>query len=83
MQIDLHNTPLNTAKEIINKSIKDCYKNKDYTLTIVHGFNKGSKIKDYLNNSNKLKLDNPEIQEIIPDLLNSGKTIIKLKIKSY
>ena len=83
MQIDLHSFTLKEAKEIINLKIKECYRNNDYTLTIIHGFNNGTKIKDYLKNSKKLRLDNPEISEILPDLLNSGKSIIKLKIKSY
>ena len=83
MQIDLHSFTLKEAKEIINLKIKECYRNNDYTLTIIHGFKNGTKIKDYLKNSKKLRLDNPEISEILPDLLNSGKSIIKLKIKSY
>ena len=81
MQIDLHSLSLKEAKEIINKNIKYCYKNNIYTLEIIHGFNNGSKIKNYLINSKSLRENNPEIKQILPDLTNSGKSIIYLKMK--
>ena len=81
MQIDLHNISLKEAKEIINNNIIYCIKNKINILEIIHGFNNGSKIKTYLKNSKTLKENFPEIKEILPDLLNSGKTIIYFNIK--
>ena len=81
MQIDLHSCPLQKAKEIIDKNIEYCIKNNINTLEIIHGYNNGTKIKDYLKNSNSLRKKYPEIKEIIPDLLNSGKSIIYFNIK--
>ena len=81
MQIDLHNFTLKDAKEIINKNIEYCIKNNIYNLEIIHGFNNGSKIKNYLKNSKTLRNTYADIKEIIPDLLNSGKTIIYFNIK--
>lgn len=81
MQIDLHNFTLKDAKEIINKNIEYCIKNNIYNLEIIHGFNNGSKIKNYLKNSKTLRNTYPDIKEIISDLLNSGKTTIYFNIK--
>ena len=81
MQIDLHSCPLHKAKEIIDKNIEYCIKNNIYSLEIIHGFNNGNKIKNYLKNSKSIKIKYPEIKEIIPDLLNSGKSIIYFNIK--
>jgi len=81
MQIDLHNFTLKDAKEIINKNIEYCIKNNIYNLEIIHGFNNGSKIKNYLKNSKTLRNTYPNIKEIIPDLLNSGKTTIYFNIQ--
>ena len=82
MQIDLHNFTLKDAKEIINKNNEYCIKNNIYNLEIIHGFNNGSKIKNYLKNSKTLRNNYPDIKEIIPDLLNSGKIILCWRITS-
>lgn len=81
MQIDLHSFSLKEAKEIIIKNINYCIKNNISTLEIIHGYNNGSKIKNYLKTSQSLINNYPEIKEIIPDLINSGKSIIYFKIK--
>ena len=80
MQLDLHSFTLKEAKEIIKKEIINCYNNNINTLEIIHGFNNGTSIKNYLKNSKELR-SLKEVKEIIPSLLNSGKSIIYLNIK--
>lgn len=80
MQLDLHSFTLKEAKEIIKKEIINCYNNNINTLEIIHGYNSGTSIKNYLKNSKELR-SLKEVKEIIPSLLNSGKSIIYLNIK--
>lgn len=80
MQLDLHSFTLKEAKEIIKKEIINCYNNNINTLEIIHGYNNGTSIKNYLENSKELR-SLKEVKEIIPSLLNSGKSIIYLNIK--
>ena len=82
MQLDLHSFTLKEAKEIIKKEIINCYNNNINTLEIIHGYNNGTSIKNYLKNSKELR-SLKEVKEIIPSLLNSGKSIIYLNIKMY
>ncbi len=81
MQIDLHNCTLLKAKEIINDNLIYCIKNNINHLEIIHGYNNGNKIKNYLKNSCELRKKFKEIINIQIDLLNLGKSIIYLKIK--
>lgn len=81
MQIDLHSISLKDAKNIIDTNIEFCIKNNISTLEIIHGFNNGSKIKNYLNNSKSLKEKYPEIKDIQSNLINNGKTTIYFKLK--
>ena len=81
MQLDLHSFTLKEAKEQIKKTITYCYNNNINSIEIIHGFNNGQQIKNYLKNSKTLRNTYPDIKEIIPDLLNSGKTIIYFNIK--
>lgn len=80
MQLDLHSFTLKEAKEIIKKEIINCYNNNINTLEIIHGYNNGTSIKNFLKNSKELR-SLKEVKEIIPSLLNSGKSIIYLNIK--
>ena len=80
MQLDLHSFTLKEAKEIIKKEFINCYNNNINTLEIIHGYNNGTSIKNYLKNSKELR-SLKEVKEIIPSLLNSGKSIIYLNIK--
>ena len=80
MQLDLHSFTLKEAKEIIKKEIINCYNNNINTLEIIHGYNNGTSIKNYLKNSKELR-SLKEVKDIIPSLLNSGKSIIYLNIK--
>jgi DNA-nicking Smr family endonuclease len=80
MQLDLHSFTLKEAKEIIKKEIINCYNNNINTLEIIHGYNNGTSIKNYLKNSKELR-SLKEVKEIVPSLLNSGKSIIYLNIK--
>lgn len=81
MQIDLHSFILQKAKEVIINNIEYCIENNIHSLEIIHGYNNGVKIKNYLKNNKSLKEKYPEIKEILPDLLNSGKTIIYFNVK--
>ena len=80
MQLDLHSFSFLEAKEKIKKEILNCYNKNINSLEIIHGYNSGTKIKEYLNNSKELR-SMKEVKEIRPSLLNSGKTIIYLNIK--
>lgn len=80
MQLDLHSFTLKEASELIKKEIINCYNNNINTLEIIHGYNNGTSIKNYLKNSKELR-SLKEVKEIIPSLLNSGKSIIYLNIK--
>ena len=80
MQLDLHSFTFKEAKEIIKKENINCYNNNINTLEIIHGYNNGTSIKNYLKNSKELR-SLKEVKEIIPSLLNSGKSIIYLNIK--
>ena len=81
MQIDLHSLTLQNAKEIINQNIEFCINNNVYSLEIIHGYNNGNRIKNYLKNSKTLRSNYPEIKYVLPDLINSGKTTIYFNIK--
>ena len=65
MQLDLHSFTLKEAKEIIKKEIINCYNNNINTLEIIHGYNNGTSIKNYLKNSKELR-SLKEVKEIIP-----------------
>ena len=80
MQIDLHSIALKDAKNIIDYNIEYCIKNNISSLEIIHGFNNGNKIKNYLNSSS-LKEKYISIKEIQTSLINLGKTTIYFNIK--
>ena len=73
MQLDLHSFTLKEAKEIIKKEIINCYNNNINTLEIIHGYNNGTSIKNYLKNSKELR-SLKEVKEIIP-FLKTYKTL--------
>ena len=81
MQLDLHSFTLKEAKEQIKKTIAYCYNNNINSIEIIHGFNNGQQIKNYLKNSKELR-NLKEVKDIFPSLLNSGKSIIYLNIKA-
>lgn len=79
MEIDVHGMLRQNAKKYILESIDRCYKNGDTTLKVIHGFNHGTAIRDWLRGSKTLG-DN--VLEVTPFMLEeSGTTIIKIKKK--
>ena len=79
-ELDVHGFKRLEAKEYIYSKIKECLKNNIYTIRVIHGFNNGTVIKDWLKNSQDIKKEF-DIVRIEEDILNSGATIIYLKIK--
>ena len=80
MVIDLHNFNRKDAKEYLIDKIKESYNNKDYYVKVIHGFNNGTAIKDYIRNSKEL-IESGYISKIEADPLNSGVTNIVLNVK--
>lgn len=79
-EVDVHGFKRLEAKKYIYSKIKDCLKNNIYTIRVIHGFNNGTVIKDWLNNSQDI-IREFDIIKIEEDILNSGATIIYLNVK--
>lgn len=79
VEIDVHGLKRLEAKEFIYQELKKCIKNHIYTIRIIHGFNNGTVIKDWLINSKDL-LNDFNISKVESDPINSGATLIYLKI---
>ncbi len=77
--IDVHGLTRVKAREEIIEFIKICYKNKITLIKVIHGFNNGSVIKDWLRSSNDI-LNMIEVKNIYNML--PGETIIELNFKS-
>ncbi len=79
MKLDVHGYTRKQASQIIKDAIKQCYKNNDTTLIVIHGSNNGTVIRDWLRNSKTL---GDEVLSVSPYILNSSDmTIIKIKLK--
>lgn len=79
-KIDVHGLELEDAKKYITNTVKELYKSKGLKLIVVHGYNHGTKIKDWLRSTSSL---NKYVNSISPSLDNSGETIINLKMEIY
>lgn len=77
MEIDVHNMLFKTAKNYIIESINKCYRNNIGVLRVIHGYNNGTKIKDWLKGANL----GDNVVSVMADLLNSGVSIIYVKTK--
>ncbi len=75
--IDLHNFKRLEAKEHLYEEIRKFNKKGIKTYKIIHGFNSGTVIRDWVRNSKDLKLE-LNVREIIDDPTNSGATYIFL-----
>ncbi len=80
MTVDLHNFNRKDAKEYLISKIEEAYKNKDYFIEVIHGFNNGTAIRDYIRNSKQL-MDTGYILKIEANPLNSGITNIILNVR--
>lgn len=79
-EIDLHGFTLKDAKEYLLDEIKKAYDKKVLSIRIIHGFNNGDKIKQFIRNTSMFE---KYITKIEPDILNSGATIVNIKLKKY
>lgn len=66
--VDVHGMKCSYAKRFINNLIN--VTRRAFTLTIIHGYNHGTAIKDMLHN----EFSNPHILQNIPDKRNQGLT---------
>ena len=73
--LDVHGMIFKEATIYIKEEIKKAHSKKETVIKVIHGYNNGSKIKDWLKNSKTL---GEEVKEVYPDLLNSGVTYIYL-----
>lgn len=76
--IDTHGLSLKEAKELIIIEIERAYKQNQDRVEVIHGYNNGDKIKNYLKNTKNLS---PLVKQIVPDFINSGKTLIYINKK--
>ena len=79
-EIDTHNMKFQEAKEYILTQAEQCYKQKILSLRVIHGYNNGTKIRDWIRNTERL---NKIVNRVEPDLLNSGATILHFKLRIY
>ena len=83
MKVDLHSLPLSEAKLKSQISVAEAWTNASSKLELVHGHNLGTAIKDYIHNSNGLRLDIETVYPEVPTLKLSdnglGSTIVKFK----
>ena len=77
-EIDVHNLTVDEALKVVNSAIASYYKYGEQILYIVHGFNKGSKIKERLKT-----IKSNFVRDIKEDPINPGRTIIYLKMKIF
>ncbi len=77
MEIDTHNMNFKEAKEYILSCIERCYNKKDGRLTIIHGYNHGTRIKEWINNAKF----NEMVSNVMPSLTNSGISYVYIKTK--
>jgi len=75
--IDLHGFTRKEAKEYLYEELTKNIKKGIKTFKIIHGFNNGSVIKDWLKSSKDLK-ETFNVREIMDDPSNSGSTYIIL-----
>lgn len=79
-EIDVHGFKRLEARDYIYQELIKYRKKKIYTIKVIHGWNNGRVIKDWLISSESIKKD-LNIREIKEDPLNSGATYIFLNIE--
>lgn len=78
IKIDVHNLTLLEAKKVIIDAINTAYKYNESSVYVVHGFNNGTVIKNFL-----ASYHNAKVLHIHHDLSNPGATIINIKLKIF
>ena len=83
MKVDLHSLPLSDAKIRSQVAIGEAWINAISSVELILGHNLGTVIKDYIHNSNGLRLDIETVYPEVPTLKLSdnglGSTIVKFK----
>lgn len=79
--LDVHGLQTKEAIEQIKRFIAFCYEKKETRVEIIHGCNNGTNIKHRVLKINKVNT-HPAIVEVREDILNPGKTIIILLMKT-
>ena len=78
-EIDVHGFTRLKAKEYIYEELEKYRKKGIYTIRVIHGWNNGTVIRTWLNNSSDIKND-LRINKIEEDILNPGVTYIYLAL---
>ena len=76
--VDVHYLTRLEAKQQIIDTIINCYKANIRVVKVIHGFNNGTSIRDWLRNSKDI-LNMDEVKEIIS--IHPGETLIQLNNK--
>ena len=83
MKVDLHGLPLSEAKLKVQISVGEAWADSLSKIEIVHGYNLGTAIKDYIQNKNGFRDDMKRIYPEIPSLILNdkglGSTIVRFK----
>ncbi len=75
--IDLHGFKRKEAKEYLYQKMFEAQKQNIKSFKIIHGYNNGTIIKNWLKSSKELK-EKFNVKEIFDDPTNSGSTYINL-----
>ena len=85
MRVDLHGLPLSDAKLKSQIAVAEAWESSQSSIELVHGYNLGSVIKDYVQRENGLQRDikriYPEISKLKLSDKGLGSTLIKFRRK--
>jgi len=83
MKVDLHGLPFSEAKLRAQISVGEAWADSLSKIELVHGYNLGTSIKDYIQNKDGLREDMQKIYPEIPSLIlhdkGLGSTIVRFK----
>jgi len=83
MKVDLHGLPLSEAKLRSQVAISEAWINSISSIELIHGYNLGTAIRDYIQQYEGLRQDIETVYPEVPTLkLNDngpGSTIVKFK----
>ena len=77
-EIDVHNLQSHEALKKVLDKIEDAYFENVIELRVIHGFNRGTAIKNLILESEEIR-NNEYVQRVSKSFDNSGITIITLK----
>lgn len=76
-ELDLHNDTIDLAKTKIQRFVMEMLKNNIHFFEIIHGYNSGTSIKNFLANVRNIQCK--KILKMYPDPCNDGRTMVWLK----